>query len=119
MLSNKRAAPFRNFAGFWHRVKPYAQFRLARVCTSKPTICTLIDFAGQCSFEAHSRIFFTIVSGRLPLFKVCKIPPALSSSSRVTMEKPMDWLFTDENLATAIVIVGFCLFVVVLILLAR
>lgn len=31
----------------------------------------------------------------------------------------MDWLLTDENMATAIVIVGFCLFVVVLILLAR
>jgi hypothetical protein len=35
------------------------------------------------------------------------------------MEEPMDLLFTDENLATAIVIVGFCLFVAVLILLAR
>jgi hypothetical protein len=34
-------------------------------------------------------------------------------------KNPMDWLLTDENLATAVVIVGFCLFVIVLVLLAR
>jgi hypothetical protein len=78
-----------------------------------------IEIAGPRSFESHSHIFFTVISGRLPPFKVCKISPALSSSSRVTMEEPMDWLFTDENIATAIVIVGFCLFLVVLVLLSR
>jgi hypothetical protein len=31
----------------------------------------------------------------------------------------MDWLFTDENISTAVVIVGFSLFVVVLMLLSR
>jgi hypothetical protein len=31
----------------------------------------------------------------------------------------MDWLFTDENVATAVVIVGFCLFVIVLMMVAR
>jgi hypothetical protein len=32
---------------------------------------------------------------------------------------PMDWLMTDENLATAIVLAGFCLFSLVMCRLAR
>ncbi len=35
------------------------------------------------------------------------------------MEKAMDWLFTDENLATAIVIAGCCLFSLTMCLIAR
>jgi hypothetical protein len=31
----------------------------------------------------------------------------------------MDWLLTDENMATAVVIAGFCLFSITLCLLAR
>jgi hypothetical protein len=35
------------------------------------------------------------------------------------MDKPMDWLFSEENIATAVVVVCFCLFTIVLILVAR
>jgi hypothetical protein len=33
--------------------------------------------------------------------------------------KPMDWLFTDENVATAVVVAGFCLFSITMCLFAR
>jgi len=35
------------------------------------------------------------------------------------MEKPMDWLFSEENMATAVVVASFCLFTIVLIFIAR
>jgi hypothetical protein len=35
------------------------------------------------------------------------------------MDKPMDWLCTDENIATAIVVVGFGVFTYAMYLIAR
>jgi hypothetical protein len=35
------------------------------------------------------------------------------------MEKPMDWLFNEENMATAVVVASFCVFTIMLIFVAR
>jgi hypothetical protein len=71
------------------------------------------------SSDAFLYIFYAIQSGRYCLLRCEKSYEVYHAYCWMMMEIPMDWLFTDENIAASIVVAGFCLFSIAMCLVAR